>query len=162
MGLFDKLFGTKSIDESKYDILLSATKVGLAFLSGSDGGSLSLMKNRNSIQYILLCRSIFFVYQDELGIGVETLLKTCGGSCPPSLWKTFTNSVIIKKLSKRTDGEELDIRTSLSIEKNTAELYLNQLCQQLKSIYPGVKINNDGYGIRIIVTGDNRANFTYR
>ncbi|MBQ6875489.1 MAG: hypothetical protein IJN46_04535, partial [Lachnospiraceae bacterium] len=42
MGLFRSLLGggTNAIEESKYNALLSFVKVGLAFLSGSDGGAL--------------------------------------------------------------------------------------------------------------------------
>lgn len=164
MGLFSGLFGggNKAIDESKYNILLSFSKVGLAFLSGSDGGSLSLISNGNSIQYILLCRSTFFVYQDELGIGVETLLKNQGGNCPLELWNAFVNTVDIRKISKRTDGEQLDIRTAMPIEKGTSKLYFDKLAQSLVATYPGLRLENKGDSLSIIVPGSDTGKFSYR
>lgn len=164
MGLFSSLFGggNKTIDENKYNILLSLSKVGLAFLSGSDGGSLSLVGNGDSIQYILLCRSTFFVYQEELGIGVETLLKQQGGNCPIKLWEAFENTVSIRKGAKRTGAEELDIRTAMPIEKGTSKLYFDKLAQYLISVYPGLRLENKGDSLSIIVSGSDTGKFNYR
>ena len=80
-----------------------------------------MRSNGNSIQYFLTCRSTFFVYQDELGIGVEVLLKNQGGNCPLELWNAFVNEVDITKKSRSASGEQLAIQTVFPIKKGTSK-----------------------------------------
>lgn len=152
----------KSIDDNKYNILRKLFKVGLAFLSGSDGGSISLVCNGNSIQYILLCRSTFFVYRDELGISLETLLKNHVGNCPAESWRFFENTVSISKGRKKDGADELDIRTVIPVEKGTAKLYFDKLEQYLSANYPGLHIEKKGDSLSIIVAGSVKEKCKYR
>ncbi len=162
MGIFSELFSrkNKTIDEKKYNILLLLTKVGLALLSGSDySGSLMLYNQGNSIEYCLLCRSVFFNYRN-LGIGMDTLLKEYVGNCPLQLWEIYEQSVNITTTS--SDGERKEIRTLVQIEKNSSYAYFSKLSDDLKKLYSEINIENKRDSLNIFVpSGDNKF-FIYR
>ena len=155
MGFFGELFGGKKIDEKKYNDLLLLSKVGLALLSGSDyAGSLMFFNQGSSIEYCLLCRSLFLNFQ-KLGIGIDTLLKEYVGNCPLQLWEIYEQSVNITTTS--SDGERMEIRTLVPIEKNSSYAYFSKLSDDLKKLYSEINIENKRDSLNIFVPrGDNK------
>lgn len=151
-----------NIDFEVYDTILMLSKVGLAFLSGSDGGFVTFVNNSNSIAYILNCKSTFFMYRDDLGISEDALLKQQGGGCPPSEWKRFVNCVNVRSVSKRAGAEELEFKSVLSLPRSNGSEYLRKLNADLSAIYPGINISLDSKGLSVIVTGDSRQKCIYR
>lgn len=162
MGIFSELFwgNNKTIDEKKYNVLLLLSKVGLAFLSGSDhGGNLMFFNQGSSIEYYLFCRSIFFNYR-KIGIGMDTLLKEYVGNCPLQLWEIYEESVNIT--SSGSDNDKIEIRTLIPIEKNSSYTYFNKLSDNLKELYPEIDIQNKRDSLTISLRRDDKKFFTYR
>ena len=163
MGFFDNLFGAKPINEEALKHLLTLTKVGLAFLSGSDGGSVRISSLKNEIKFNLQCRSVFFEYKDNLGISEEALLKRQGGQCPLDIWEYFKSYVnIYSKPAPNGDGHEVTMESSMEMAERNTSAYLTALTNTLNSIYPQISINQSGDTISVLVSRSNKQNYSYR
>lgn len=165
MGFFDKLFGTSKeevgvVDENKYIRLLKVTKVGLAFLSGSDSGAISLFNRGGSIEFFLSCRTTFFRYNRELGIGIDSLVK--GINCPGQEWNDFVEMTEMQIMPKGIVGDDVIIKSKVQIRSNSYSMYLDKLCRDLRILYPGIQIDLNNREASILVSGSQKDNFKYR
>ena len=83
------------------------------------------------------------------------MLKEYVGNCPLQLWEIYEQSVNITTTS--SDGERMEIRTLVPIEKNSSYAYFSKLSDDLKKLYSEINIENKRDSLNIFVpSGDNK------
>lgn len=163
MSIFKNLFQPKPLDSESIHHLNTLTKVGLAFLSGSDGGSIIVSANTKEIRFELICRANFFHYADDLGISEATLLENGYGQCPLDLWEYFKRYVDIYATPYRNgDGHEIEMNSSMEMPEQNTRPYLASLKEYLLSTYSDINVSVKDNSISILVPQSIKKNFTYR